>query len=105
MKYELSRPIKLIQGDTITSLDLNFDNLNLQDIKTAQKVKTFFTDNTMLGTINNENLSPRLDANLRIGLSWTAALKSDARITINDVLSLSAKDALILSEEALTYFF
>lgn len=104
MKYTLAREIKLIQGDTISDLELDFDKLNLQDIKVAQKVKDFFSERT-LGGVDNAALSPRLDPNLRIGLAWTAAMKCDKRISINDVLSLSAKDALILSEEALQYFF
>lgn len=104
MKYELTRQIKLIQGDTLDSLELDFEKLNLQDLKIAKKVKNFFTDNA-IGTVDNSAISPRMDPNLRIGLAWTAAMKCDKRITINDVLSLSAKDALILSEEALSYFF
>ncbi len=105
MKYNLERSIQLIQGDTLTELDLDFDRLNLQDLKTAQKVKDFFAPTPTVGGVDNAALSPRLDPNLRIGLAWTAAMKCDKRISINDVLNLSAKDALILSEEALQYFF
>lgn len=101
MNFKLYKPVKLASGDTIESLELDFDSLSLVDIKNARKVKS------MISTVNamqNESVSPRLDGDLRIGLAWVAAMKSDNRLSINDVVNLSAKDALILSEEVLSSY-
>lgn len=102
MKFQLTRPIKLSSGDTVESLDLDFDSLSLVDIKNARKVKALICD--MNGVSDNTSVSPRLDESLRIGLAWIAAMKTDKRLSINDVILLSAKDALVLSEEVLTSY-
>lgn len=101
MNFKLYKPVKLASGDTIESLELVFDSLCLVDIKNARKVKS------MVSTVNamqNESVSPRLDSDLRIGLAWVAAMKSDNRISINDAVNLSPKDAFMLSEEVLSSY-
>ena len=103
MSFELHKPIKLDNGETVTSLELDFEALSLADIRQAQKVKAFYADQQQAGTVSASALSPRLDEGLRIGLAWVAAMKSDRRLLLNDALKLSAKDALLLSEEALPF--
>lgn len=103
--FELSKPITLSNGDSVTTLKLDFDLLSLSDLKTAQKIKSFITDTKDEVIDVNKALAPRLDESLRISLAWVAAMKSDKRISLNDVLQLSAKDALLLSEEAATSYF
>lgn len=103
MKYELSKPLKLIQGDTITELTIDLESLTLQDLKAAYKVKALFTDSETNRKDESAIISPRLDSNLRIAISWISAIKNDNRITFNDILNLSTKDALCLSEDAIDF--
>lgn len=101
MEYKLSKPIKTANGETIETLNIDFDELTIQDIKSANKVKKLFDDSQ----VSTDSISPRLDSNLRIALAWISAIKHDNRLSLNDVLSISAKDAMCLSEEALNSFF
>ena len=103
MKYDLYKSIKGSNGDTIDALDLDFQALSYIDIKNARKVKAFISE-ASLGEVDNATVSPRLDSDLRIGIAWIAAMKTDKRLAINDVLQLSAKDALTLSEVTLTEY-
>lgn len=103
MKFTLSKPLNLSSGETVSELNLDFSLLTLVDIKNARKVKAFIADNT-LGEVDNSTVSPRLDPDLRIGMAWVSAVKGDKRLTLNDVLLLSAKDALELSEVTLTEY-
>lgn len=103
VEFTLSKPI-IAKEQKITTLNMDFDALSLADIKNARKVRSFLCDDTP-NDVNAGKLSPRLDEYLRIGLAWIAALKNDNRLTLNDVLQLSAKDALSLSESALDYLF
>lgn len=103
MNFDLYKPIRVSTGDTIDSLNLDFQSLSYIDIKNARKVKAFISESN-LGEVDNSTVSPRLDADLRIGIAWIAAMKTDKRISINDVLQLSAKDALTLSEVTLTEY-
>lgn len=102
VEYTLSKPI-LAKEQKITTLNMDFEALSLSDIKNARKVRAFLCDDTK--DVSAGDLSPRCDSNLRIGLAWIAAIKNDSRLTLNDVLQLSARDALHLSEKALDYLF
>lgn len=106
MKFTLSKPITIeaMNGsETISELELDFDSLSLSDIKAAKKIKSLFTE-SRAGIIDNSTVSPRMDEDLRIGLSWVAAMKTDSRISYNDILKLNARDALELSEVALSEY-
>lgn len=103
LTFELSKPI-FCQGVEVKALSMDFDSLTVPDIKNARKVRAFLCEESAKD-VSAGKLSPRLDENLRIGLAWIAAMKQDNRLTLNDVLQLSAKDALNLAEESLDYLF
>ena len=105
MLFKLNKNITLASGDVIAELDLDFDNLSFLDLKNAKKVCAWLEPNATSANVDSTALSPRLDANFRIGLAWIAAMKSNSKLNVNDVLLLSAKDALLLSEEALNFLF
>lgn len=108
MIINLIRPIKLDSGETVDKLTCDIEELSFQDLKIADKIKSFITNNSMTGpsNVSMEDLaSPRLNPSVRIGLAWTAAMKADKRLMLNDVLKLSAKDALIIAEETLGEVF
>lgn len=92
----LTKPLQLDSGEKVEKLSLDFDALALIDIKNARKVKAMFTDAKEVDPL--AAASPRLDADLRTALAWVAAVKSDKRLKIGDILQLSAADAIMLSE-------
>lgn len=103
MKYELKKPLQIETATStleIKELELDFDALSLADMKTANKIKSMIAD-AALDSIDNSTISPRLDSDLRIGISWCAAMKGTKGITFTDVLRLSLADCLQLSEIAL----
>lgn len=106
LTFTLTKPIT-VNGASITELNCDCDALSLPDIKNARKVRAFLVDDDIKSTksMSAANLAPRLDEYLRIGLMWVAAMKTDKRLTLNDVLQLSAKDALTLSEQGIDYLF
>lgn len=104
MKYTLSKSITISNGETVSELTMDFDALSLSDIRNARKVRAYLVDERP-GEVPTSAVSPRLDENLRIGLAWVAACKAHAGLSIQDVLLLSAKDALGLSDAALEYLF
>ena len=100
--YKLEKPLTTISGQQITDLKLDFDALTMADLKTAQRIAKMVAD----GGIDIMSTSPRLDSNLRTGVAWVAAIKGTSGLQVNDVLTISLKDAVCLSEVALTdYFF
>ena len=102
-EYKLCKELNTISGQTITELHLDFDALSMADLKTAQRISGMVAD---ASNVDIMNTSPRLDSNLRIGIAWVAAIKGTKGIQVNDVLTLSLKDAVCLSEIALSdYFF
>lgn len=101
--FTLTKPIT-VNNESITELNCDCDALSLPDIKNARKVRSFLVDDD-IKSMNAAKLAPRLDEYLRIGLMWVAAMKTDKRLTLNDVLQLSAKDALTLSEQGIDYLF
>lgn len=105
MEFALSKPITASNGDTVSVLTLDFDALTYMDLKAARKVKAFISDVEDVKTSSvTASIAPRLDEGLRIGLAWVAAVKADSRLDLNDVLKLSARDVLLLSEEAYPFF-
>lgn len=104
MQYELTKAITTASGANVTALELDFESLSLADIKNARKVKAYLGDEKV-GEVSTGTLSPRLDVNLRIGLSWIAAMKTNKELSIMDVLTISAKDALALADCGLEYLF
>lgn len=107
MQITLLRPITLDNGETVSELNCDIESLSFQDLRVADKVKGFLIDRNpkVQNASIEDKASPRLDPNVRIGLSWAAAMKSDKRLMLNDVLKLSAKDALIIAEESLGEVF
>ena len=100
--YKLEKPLTTISGQQITDLKLDFDALTMADLKTAQRIAKMVAD----GGIDIMSTSPRLDSNLRTGVAWVAAIKGTSGLQVNDVLTISLKDAVCLSEVALAdYFF
>ena len=104
--YTLSKPITTLTGEVVNELTLDYDVLTLADLKTASKIAKMIAEPS-LGNVDNTSVSPRLDANLRIGTAWVAAMRgTKPQLTINDCLQLSMIDAICLSEDALSgYFF
>ena len=105
MQYDLHKNITLDTGETINKLELDFDSLAFVDLKNAKKVKAMLADATSQGLSNPiAASSPRFDDELRIGIAWVAAIRGTKGLSINDVLKLSARDAMELSEVALTEY-
>lgn len=105
MQYDLHKSITLDTGETINTLELDFDSLSFVDLKNAKKVKSMLADITAQGIANSiPASSPRFDDELRIGVAWVAAIRGTKGLSINDVLKLSARDAMELSEVALTEY-
>lgn len=103
IEFELERPITLNNGNEVHDLHLDYEALSMADLKTANKIAKMIADPNV-GNVDNASVSPRLDANLRIGIAWVAAIKGTKGLTVNDVLSLSMKDAICLSEDALSNY-
>lgn len=102
MQYNLNNPLKLDDGSELNSLTLDFDSLSFMDLKNAKKVKAMLSEGTATDQISNA--SQRLDPDFRIGIAWIAAVKGTKGITLNDVLNLSARDAMELGEVALSEY-
>jgi hypothetical protein len=93
--FELRKPIKLLSGDEVKELNLDWDSLSFSDLQNANKIKTFISKN---GDIS---YSPKLDFELRIGIAWVAAMRGDSRLMLNDVMKLGLADSLALADETL----
>lgn len=96
--YELQTPIN---GTKVLHLD--FESLSLADLKIAKRVKQLTCEAKDLA-VGSDALSPRLDSEMRTGIAWAAAIKGTRDLTLNDALLLSVKDALCLSEVALSEY-
>lgn len=103
VNYKLQKPIKSMSDVEITELNLDYDALTLGDFKTANKIASMISE-SQPGAVNNSDVSPRLNSDLRIGVAWAAALKGTKGISIHDVLQLSLVDAMCLSEDALSSY-
>lgn len=102
--FKLEKEITTISGQQITELQLDFESLSMADLKTAQKISRMISEPS--ASVEAMSASPRLDPNVRIGIAWVAAIKGTKGLQVNDVLSLSMKDAICLSECALSdYLF
>lgn len=105
IKYELNSSIKLMNGNEINELALDYDKLSCGDLKTANRIAKMIAESST-NDVDTSKLSPRLDPNLRIGIAWVAAIKGTPGLTVNDVLQLGMLDALCLSEQVLSdYLF
>lgn len=103
VEYKLERELTTISGQQITELHLDFEALSMADLKTAQRISGMVADGSNIDVMST---SPRLDSNLRIGIAWVAAIKGTRGLQVNDVLTLSLKDAVCLSELCLSdYLF
>ena len=103
VEYKLERELTTISGQNITELHLDFDSLSMADLKTAQRISGMVADGSNIDVMST---SPRLDSNLRIGISWVAAIRGTKGLQVNDVLAIGLKDAVCLSEIALSdYLF
>ena len=101
--YKLNRAIKLLNGDEIDTLTLDYDALTLSDLRTANKITSMIGDSTV-GTIDNGSLSPRLDPNLRTAIAFVAAIKGTPGLRVDDVLKVSMVDALCLGEDCMSNY-
>lgn len=102
--FTLEKELTTISGQTITELQLEFNSLSMADLKTAQKIARMVSEPS--SSVEAMSASPRLDPNVRIGIAWVAAIKGTKGLQVNDVLALSMKDAICLSEVALSdYLF
>ena len=99
--YTLDKTLTAISGETVTDLHLDFEALSMADLKTAQKIAKMVSDSSGVEAIS---ASPRLDPDFRLGVAWVAAIKGTKGIQVNDVLAISMKDAICLSEVALSEY-
>lgn len=99
--YTLDKTLTAISGETVTELHLDFEALSMADLKTAQKIAKMVSDSSNVEAIS---ASPRLDPNFRLGVAWVAVIKGTKGIQVNDVLAISMKDAICLSEVALSEY-
>lgn len=103
--FKLQQAITLTNGKEIDELNLDYLQLTLGDLKTANRIANMIDDSTV-GSIDNGTLSPRLNPSLRTAIAWVAAIKGTPGLRVDDVLKLSMVDALLLSEDALgNYLF
>lgn len=101
--YKLNKTIKLLNGNEIDTLTLDYDALTLSDLRTANKIVGMIGDSTV-GNIDNGSLSPRLDPNLRTAIAFVAAIKGTPGLRVDDVLKVSMVDALCLGEDCLSNY-
>ena len=101
--YKLNKAIKLLNGDEIDTLTLDYDALTLSDLRTANKITNMIGD-SIVGTIDNGSLSPRLDPNLRTAIAFVAAIKGTPGLRVDDVLKVSMVDALCLGEDCMSNY-
>ena len=101
--YKLNKAIKLLNGDEIDTLTLDYDALTLSDLRTANKI-TNMIGVSIVGTIDNGSLSPRLDPNLRTAIAFVAAIKGTPGLRVDDVLKVSMVDALCLGEDCMSNY-
>lgn len=95
----LRKPIITASGESVNELTFAWGELSFGDLKNAYRVKALITGGK--GNDASATISPQLDSDLRIGVSWIAALKGDKRLELNDVLKLSLADTLALSDIAI----
>ena len=101
--YKLNKAIKLLNGDEVDTLTLDYDALTLSDLRTANKITNMIGD-SIVGTIDNGSLSPRLDPNLRTAIAFVAAIKGTPGLRVDDVLKVSMVDALCLGEDCMSNY-
>lgn len=101
--YKLNKAIKLLNGNEIDTLTLDYDALTLSDLRTANKITNMIGD-SIVGTIDNGSLSPRLDPNLRTAIAFVAAIKGTPGLRVDDVLKVSMVDALCLGEDCMSNY-
>ena len=101
--YKLSAPLTLLNGKEITELNLEYDQLTLSDLRTANKIVSMIGDSTV-GNIDNGTLSPRLDPNLRTAVAFAAAIKGTPGRRVDDVRKVSMVDALCLGEDCMSNY-
>ena len=101
--YKLNKAIKLLNGNEIDTLTLDYEALTLSDLRTANKITNMIGDSTV-GTIDNGSLSPRLDPNLRTAIAFVAAIKGTPGLRVDDVLKVSMVDALCLGEDCMSNY-
>lgn len=99
IEYNLIEPIKLDNGEELTTLKLCFDGMKYADLKTARRIRQ--------GIVGDQKcVIPKLDPDLQFGFAFVAALKSTPGLTLDDVVKLSPLDVFELSEVcADNYFF
>ena len=91
----LRKPLLLDNGDSITELGFDWEALSYADLLNAKRIKALVTQGAQgLDT----PVSPKLDTDLRIGISWVAAMKHDKRLALNDIMKLSLADSLELAD-------
>lgn len=95
-KYTLKKPIILLSGETLSELAFNWESLSFADLATAKKIKSMIVKSEV-----SVNFSPKTDIDLRIGLAWVAAMRSNSKILLEDILKLSVVDAFEISDLAL----
>lgn len=101
--YKLSTPLTLVNGKEVAELNLDYDQLTLSDLRTANKIVSMIGESTA-GNIDNGTLSPRLDPNLRTAIAFVAAIKGTPGLRIDDVLKVSMVDALCLGEDCMSNY-
>lgn len=97
-EFELSKPV-----NGVSTLNIDVDELSMADYRSALVVRDLIKVPTK-ETLVNDTFTPRADSELRIALAWISAIKNNNKLSINDILSLSAKDGLMLSEAVLLSF-
>lgn len=95
---KLRKPFNLASGEAVEELNFSWDALTFCDLQNAYKVKAMITGNK---PDSAAVVSPQLDSDLRIGVAWIAALKSDSRLVLSDILKLGLADTLALSDIAI----
>lgn len=101
--YKLDKAINLLNGTEIDTLNLDYDQLTLSDLRTVNKIVGMIGE-SVVGNIDNGSLSPRLDPNLRTAVAFVAAIKGTPGLRVDDVLKISVVDALCLGEDCLANY-
>lgn len=98
-KITLSKPFKLQNGNEITELSLNFDELSVADCRQIKMLEMQISDNK---SVDAQSMAkPRnLSFEFQLASGYVAAIKGTEGLLISDFTRLPMKDAMQIVEYA-----
>ena len=95
----LLKPFKLQDGNEITELSIQFDELSVADFRQISKLESMISDNKTVDASNMTRPKP-LSFEFHLASGFTAAIKGTKGLKIEDFTKLPMTDAMKLAESA-----